>query len=123
QVGVLVDRRHLIGTVRTGEVPDREARASRVVLSNARVEDALGPSVDELLPIRLEGVDAHVEVVVLVDGEQTAATGGREGAREEGLRTAPRIGVAAPPALRTLIPEARPVREPHEYTHRRPGAV
>src|SRR5207247_4555663 len=69
EIGVLVDRCHLIGTIRTREVPDGEARASRVVLSDARVVNALVPAVDELLAIRLEVVDAHVEVVVLVDGE------------------------------------------------------
>ena len=123
EVRVLVDRGDLVRSVRPAEVPDDEARPRGVVLPRTGVVDALVPAVKERRAGRLEVVDAHVEVVVLVDEEEPVVTGAGEVAREDGLGPAPCVAVAPPPALCPREAEARAGRGPDEDAHRGSAVV
>src|SRR5690349_18699510 len=97
RVWILVERGKLVGTGPPGESSGHEHRPRRVVLARPGVVHTIIPVVQEPPAIRLEIVDAHLEVVVLVDEQQSVVPDRRKVPAQNGLRSTERVAVTLPP--------------------------
>src|SRR6185503_21320677 len=94
RVRILVQGSDLRSATATCEVTDGEAHLRKIDLPGSGVIDALRAVEREGRSVRLEVVDAHVEILVLVRDEDSVMLVRRKLPRHDVARTAPHVVVA-----------------------------